>query len=194
MILIIDNYDSFTQNLVQYTGELDLPIIVRRNDCITINDIKLIRPTHIIISPGPGHPREIPNILEIIKKYAGIIPILGVCLGHQAIGYLYGYKVIRLEKPMHGKLSKILHNHDYIFKKIPNPFLATRYHSLIINQQNISNELEVIAKTEDKIIMACQHKQHTNLIGIQFHPESLWTEYGKTIIKNFLSIHSINDL
>lgn len=192
MILIIDNYDSFTQNLVQYTGELNLPVIVRRNDCITIKDIKTIKPTHIIISPGPGHPKEISSILEIIKIYAGIIPILGVCLGHQAIGYLYGCKITRLEKPMHGKLSKILHNHHYIFKNIPNAFMATRYHSLIIDKKNISNELKIIAQTQDEIIMACQHKQHQNLIGIQFHPESLWTEYGKTIIKNFLSLEILN--
>ena len=192
MILIIDNYDSFTQNLVQYTGELDLPIIVKRNDSLTINDIKLIKPTHIIISPGPGHPKEISNILEIIKIYAGIIPILGVCLGHQAIGYLYGCTIKRLEKPMHGKLSKILHNHNYIFQNIPNTFIATRYHSLIIDTQNMSNELEIIAQTQDGIIMACQHKKHQNLIGIQFHPESLWTEYGKTIIQNFLLINIPN--
>jgi len=188
MILIIDNYDSFTQNLVQYTGELNLPVIVKRNDYITVNDIKLIKPTHIIISPGPGHPQEIPSILEIIKIYAGIIPILGVCLGHQAIGYLYGCNITRLEKPVHGKLSKILHNDNYIFQNIPNTFTATRYHSLVINKHNMSNELQIIAQTQDGIIMGCQHKQHQNLIGIQFHPESLWTEYGKTIIKNFLLI------
>ena len=192
MILIIDNYDSFTQNLVQYTGELDLPVIVKRNDCLTVNDIKIIKPTHIIISPGPGHPKEISNILEIIKIYAGIIPILGVCLGHQAIGYLYGCKITRLEKPMHGKLSEILHNDNYIFQNIPNTFMATRYHSLIIDKQNMSNKLQIIAQTQDGTIMACQHKKHQNLIGIQFHPESLWTEYGKTIIQNFLLINILN--
>lgn len=192
MILIIDNYDSFTQNLVQYTGELNLPVIVKRNDCITVNDIKLIKPTHIIISPGPGHPKEISSILEIIKMYAGTIPILGVCLGHQAIGYLYKCNITRLEKPMHGKLSTILHNYNYIFQNIPNTFVATRYHSLIIDKQNISSELQIIAQTQDGVIMACQHKKHKNLTGIQFHPESLWTEYGKTIIKNFLSIAIFN--
>ena len=188
MILIIDNYDSFTQNLVQYTGELDLPVIVKRNDCVTVCDIKLIKPTHIIISPGPGHPQEISSILEIIRIYAGIIPILGVCLGHQAIGYLYGCNITRLEQPVHGKLSKIFHNYNYIFQNIPNTFTATRYHSLVIDAKNMSNELQIIAQTHDGIMMACQHKQHKNLIGIQFHPESLWTEYGKTIIRNFLLI------
>ena len=192
MILIIDNYDSFTQNLVQYAGELNLPVIVRRNDSITIKDIQLISPTHIIISPGPGHPKDILNILDIIKNYAGRIPILGVCLGHQAIGYLYGCQITRLKVPMHGKLSRILHESNDIFQNIPNGFLATRYHSLIIDQHNTSNEIQVTAHATDGTIMACRHKKYKNLIGIQFHPESLWTEYGKDIINNFLSIHCIN--
>ena len=186
MILIIDNYDSFTQNLVQYVGELNFSVEVRRNDNISINEIDKIQPTHIIISPGPGHPKDLPNILKIVQKYAAHIPILGVCLGHQIIGYLYNYNIKRLSKPIHGKLSKITHNNNTLFCKIPNNFTATRYHSLIIVDDNSSNDLEITAWTEEGIIMACQHKKYKKLQGIQFHPESLWTQYGKIIIHNFL--------
>lgn len=186
MILIIDNYDSFTQNLVQYVGELKFTVEVRRNDNITIDEIKLMKPSHIIISPGPGHPKDLPNTLNIIKKYAQHIPILGVCLGHQLIGYLYGYTIGRLSHPIHGKLSTIIHSKTTLFDQIPNTFIATRYHSLIIENNNQLNALRITAWTEDGIIMACQHKQYTKLQGIQFHPESLWTNYGKTIIYNFL--------
>ena len=186
MILIIDNYDSFTQNLVQYVGELNYNIEVRRNDDINIDDIKKMQPSHIIISPGPGHPKDSQNILKIIKQYANNIPILGVCLGHQIIGYLYDYNIKKLSKPVHGKISEIKHNNTNLFNKIPNPFIATRYHSLIITNDNKSNNLEITAWTTDGIIMACKHKKYTKLQGIQFHPESLWTQYGKKIIQNFL--------
>nr|YP_010865346.1 anthranilate synthase component 2 [Campylaephora boydenii]WGT74115.1 anthranilate synthase component 2 [Campylaephora boydenii] len=186
MILIIDNYDSFTQNLVQYVGELNFPVQIRRNDDINIKDIDIIQPSHIIISPGPGHPKDACNIMKIIQKYAADIPILGVCLGHQIIGYLYKYNIEKLSQPMHGKVSKIQHNNTDLFKKIPNPFTATRYHSLIIKNNHKSDDLEITAWTTDGIIMACKHKQYHKLQGIQFHPESLWTQYGKIIIHNFL--------
>jgi anthranilate synthase component 2 len=186
MILIIDNYDSFTQNLVQYVGELNFKVQVKRNDNININEIQSMQPSHIIISPGPGHPKDVNNILEIINKYAESIPILGVCLGHQIIGYLYGYNIKRLSKPVHGKLSQIQHNNTNLFYQIPSPFTATRYHSLIIDNNNQLNTLKVTAWTEDGIMMACQHEKYTKLQGIQFHPESLWTNHGKAIIRNFL--------
>nr|YP_009488616.1 anthranilate synthase component II [Grateloupia filicina]AWD77342.1 anthranilate synthase component II [Grateloupia filicina]BCB14950.1 anthranilate synthase component II [Grateloupia asiatica] len=187
MILIIDNYDSFTQNLVQYVGELGFDIQVVRNDQISLNDIDIIKPTHIIISPGPGDPQQTGITLELIKKYANKIPILGVCLGHQSIGYIYGAKIIQLQDPMHGKISKIQHHGTDLFTNIPNPFWATRYHSLIIDRQTIPQELEITAWTEDGIIMGCRHKKYKLLRGIQFHPESLWTDKGKIIIHNFLN-------
>nr|YP_007878135.1 anthranilate synthase component II [Calliarthron tuberculosum]AGA63746.1 anthranilate synthase component II [Calliarthron tuberculosum] len=186
MILIIDNYDSFTYNLVQYVGELNKKIKVTRNDKLSIQDIYQIRPSHIIISPGPGDPKESGISLEIIKHFSSTIPILGVCLGHQSIGSIYGGKIKKLNKPMHGKLSKIYHNGKDIFQKLPNPFLATRYHSLIIDNNNLPKELKVTAKTEEGIIMGCQHNKYPLVRGIQFHPESLWTEQGKTIINNFI--------
>ena len=186
MILIIDNYDSFTQNLVQYVGEFGLTIQTIRNDMVTIEKIEKLKPSHIIISPGPGHPQEITNLLEIIKHYANTVPILGVCLGHQIIGYLYGANIKRLKNPMHGKISQISHKNTDIFNTLPNPFLATRYHSLIIDNINLPNELEITAWTNDGIIMGCQHKKYKKLRGIQFHPESLWTNEGKIIISNFI--------
>nr|YP_010728857.1 anthranilate synthase component 2 [Lithothamnion corallioides]WEA77107.1 anthranilate synthase component 2 [Lithothamnion corallioides] len=186
MILIIDNYDSFTHNLVQYVGELGFEITTARNDNISINTIKQIKPTHIIISPGPGNPRESGISLEIIKRCSNDIPILGVCLGHQSIGHVYGGEIIKLMHPMHGKISEIYHDGKDIFAELPNPFLATRYHSLVINTDNFPEELRITAKTNDGTIMACQHKKYPYLRGIQFHPESLWTENGKILIKNFL--------
>lgn len=186
MILIIDNYDSFTHNLVQYVGELNYNVQIIRNDKIYLQDIKTLNPTHIIISPGPGDPQETGQLLNIIRHLASTIPILGVCLGHQSIGYLYGGSIIKLQEPMHGKISKIYHNKQDIFSNLPNPFQAVRYHSLIIDNHNLPNELQITATTNDGIIMACQHRKYPLIRGIQFHPESLWTEHGKTIIKNFL--------
>lgn len=186
MILIIDNYDSFTQNLVQYVGELKFEVIIKRTDEINITYIEKTQPSHIIISPGPGHPQDAKNILQIIIQYASTIPILGVCLGHQMIGYAYGYTIKRLPIPMHGKLSNILHNNLDLFKDLNNPFIATRYHSLIIQPNDPANLLEITAWTEEGIIMGCRHKKYKTLRGIQFHPESLWTNYGQRIIKNFL--------
>nr|YP_009745223.1 Anthranilate synthase component II [Halymenia maculata]QIG87233.1 Anthranilate synthase component II [Halymenia maculata] len=186
MILIVDNYDSFTQNLVQYVGELGLKIQTIRNDQISLHEIDLIEPTHIILSPGPGNPENTGISLALIKYYAGRIPILGVCLGHQSIGYVYGAKIKQLEHPVHGKISKILHNEKDIFNNMPNPILGTRYHSLIIDNKNIPDDLEITAWTEDGIVMGCRHKKYKLLRGIQFHPESLWTDEGKKIIKNFI--------
>jgi len=186
MILIIDNYDSFTQNLVQYVGELGFIVTVRRNDEISLTEINHIQPTHIILSPGPGNPEDTGISLQLIKTYANQIPILGVCLGHQSIGYTYGAQIIKLKTPIHGKVSEIFHHNHDLFHNLPNPFLATRYHSLIIDKLNLSEEIEITAWTKEGLIMGCRHKKYPYLRGIQFHPESLWTNNGKMIMTNFL--------
>ena len=186
MILIIDNYDSFTHNLVQYIGEFKFRVKVVRNDTISLHHIERLGPTHIIISPGPGGPEESGISLEIIKAYADTIPILGICLGHQSIGYVYGGKITKLEHPTHAKISAIYHNNSDIFSQLPNPFWATRYHSLVIDNNDFPKDLVITAYTRDGIIMGCQHKIHTRVRGIQFHPESLWTDNGKLILRNFL--------
>lgn len=187
MILIIDNYDSFTYNLGQYVGELGFNPLIVRNDKISIEKIKKIGPTHIIISPGPGKPEESGISLEIINQLSQSIPILGICLGHQSIGYIYGSKIRQLDLPIHGKITNIYHNKQDIFKDMPNPFMATRYHSLVIDMKNLPADIEVTAKTQDGLIMGCAHKQYPLVRGIQFHPESLWTTNGRAIINNFLS-------
>ncbi len=186
MILIIDNYDSFTQNLAQYCGANKFKIKIIRNDEITIENIKQIQPTHIIISPGPGHPVDANFSMNIINNYAHKTPILGVCLGHQCIGHLYGATIKTLDTPMHGKISKIIHNNNDIFYNLPNPFNAARYHSLTISNKYLPKNLEITAWTNEGDIMACRHKKYKMLRGIQFHPESIWTEEGKKIIYNFL--------
>nr|YP_009244552.1 anthranilate synthase component 2 [Agarophyton chilense]AMK96794.1 anthranilate synthase component 2 [Agarophyton chilense]ASP44689.1 anthranilate synthase component II [Agarophyton chilense]UAD84276.1 anthranilate synthase component II [Agarophyton chilense] len=186
MILVIDNYDSFTQNLVQSLGELGVSICTMRNDEISLSYISQYNPTHIVLSPGPGNPINSGISLQVISAYANTIPILGVCLGHQAIGYVYGAKISKLEHPVHGKLSQISHNSQDLFSGLSNPFLATRYHSLFINANNLPNDLEVTAWTHDRVIMACRHKKYRLLRGIQFHPESLWTTEGQSIINNFI--------
>lgn len=186
MIIIIDNYDSFTQNLVQYTGELGYNIMVIRNDNFITDNIKDIKPTHIIISPGPGRPENSGICLEIISKYSKNIPILGICLGHQAIGHVYGGTIKKLKKPVHGKLDKIFNNQNDIFKNSEYSFRATRYHSLVVDKETFPKNLKITAWTQDGIIMGLQHKNYKKLRGIQFHPESLWTEQGKIIIRNFL--------
>nr|YP_009510955.1 anthranilate synthase component II [Hydropuntia rangiferina]AXI96628.1 anthranilate synthase component II [Hydropuntia rangiferina]UAD87311.1 anthranilate synthase component II [Hydropuntia rangiferina] len=188
MILVIDNYDSFTQNLVQSLGGLGLSVYTVRNDEISLSYIDKYNPTHIVISPGPGSPQNSGISLQIISTYAKSIPILGVCLGHQAIGYVYGAKIAQLTYPMHGKLSKIFHNSQDIFDGLNNPFFAIRYHSLVINQHHIPDNLEVTAWTPDGTIMACRHKKYNLLRGIQFHPESLWTIEGQSIINNFIEL------
>lgn len=188
MIVIVDNYDSFTYNLVQYVGELGFQAKVIRNDSLQIKNIKEINPSHIIISPGPGSPEEAGISLDIISSFASTIPILGVCLGHQSIGHIYGGKIEQLKKPMHGKVSQVYHKGKNIFQNIPIPFKAIRYHSLVISKEHFPNSLKITASTKEGIIMGCQHRLYPSLHGIQFHPESLWTEQGKAIIKNFLML------
>jgi len=187
MILMIDNYDSFTYNLVQYLGSLGQRVKVFRNDKITIRDIAGLKPHRIIISPGPGRPEEAGISCRVIKEFSGKLPIMGVCLGHQAIGYVYGGRIIKAKKLMHGKTSLIYHNNKDIFRNIPNPFEATRYHSLIVEGKSLPDCLEVIASTKEKEIMGLRHKEYP-LFGVQFHPESILTRAGRDILSNFLKI------
>lgn len=186
MIIIIDNYDSFTQNLVQIIGEIGYLTVVKRNDEISIEEINSINPTHIIISPGPGRPESSKICLKIIEEYSDKIPILGICLGHQAIGYIYGGIIKNLSKPMHGKISMIEHNEQDIFRTIKHKFQGSHYHSLIIDNNHFPCDLQITAWTSEGIIMGCRHRKYKKLRGIQFHPESLWTPDGKSILKNFL--------
>ena len=185
MILMIDNYDSFTYNLVQYLGELGQEVKVVRNDEIAAADIAKLSPTptHLVISPGPCTPNEAGISLDVINGYAGKIPILGVCLGHQAIGQAFGGKVVRAPKVMHGKTSKIFHDERGMFAGLPNPFEATRYHSLVIERTSVPDCLEVTAKTWDEEIMAVRHKT-LGVEGVQFHPESILTTSGKDLLRN----------
>jgi anthranilate synthase component 2 len=187
MILVIDNYDSFTYNIVQYVGELGHKVIVYRNDEITIDNIKKINPDKIIISPGPKSPSEAGISVDIIKKFYNKIPILGVCLGHQAIGYAFGAEIIRAANIMHGKVSSIEHDStSLLFKDIPESFEATRYHSLVISKKNIPDIINITAYSkDDDEIMAIELKGY-NVYGVQFHPESILTFQGKNIINNFL--------
>jgi anthranilate synthase/aminodeoxychorismate synthase-like glutamine amidotransferase len=187
MILMIDNYDSFTYNLVQYFGELGQNIRVFRNDKIILKQVKRLKPDKIVISPGPGRPENAGISCAVIGEFAGKIPILGVCLGHQSIGYVYGGKIIGAKKLMHGKTSMIYHNKQTIFKGIPNPFEATRYHSLIVEKKSLPECLEIIAWTRESEIMGLKHKKFP-LWGVQFHPESILTKKGKDILANFLKI------
>jgi len=186
MILVIDNYDSFTHNLVQYLGELGADIEVYRNDRIRVEEIAEKRPRAIILSPGPGTPDEAGITLEVIRKLAGHIPILGVCLGHQAIGQAFGGRVIRAPYLMHGKTSLIIHDGETIFKNLPNPFPATRYHSLIVERESVPDCLAISATTADGLVMGLRHK-HFVCEGVQFHPESIMTgQHGKHLLRNFL--------
>jgi len=185
MILMIDNYDSFTYNLVQYLGALGQNIKVFRNDKLTVDKIKKLKPKRIIISPGPGRPENAGISCAVIEEFSGEVPILGVCLGHQAIGYVYGGRIIGAKKLMHGKTSLIYHNKQTIFKGIPNPFIGTRYHSLIVETKSLPDVLEIIAWTKEKEIMGLKHKEFP-LWGVQFHPESILTHVGKDILANFL--------
>jgi anthranilate synthase component II len=186
VILIIDNYDSFTYNLVQYVGDLGFISRVVRNDSFTLEEVRLLNPSHIIISPGPGLPNSSGISLSIIKYFPKSIPILGVCLGHQSIGLIYGANINHAPIPIHGKTSLVYHNKKGLFSSIVNPFIATRYHSLIIDNCNLPPQLTITAWTDDGLIMACGHKLYPLLQGIQFHPESLWTVQGKRILQNFL--------
>jgi len=190
MLVMIDNYDSFTYNLVQYFGELGMEIAVYRNDEITITELEALQPSHIVVSPGPCTPQEAGISVEVIKHFAGKVPILGVCLGHQSIGEAFGGKTVRAKRVMHGKLSDIHHNGQGIFQSLQTPFEATRYHSLVVEQESLPDCLEVSAwtlddKGEHEEIMALRHKE-LPIQGVQFHPESILTEHGHTLLKNFL--------
>jgi para-aminobenzoate synthetase component II len=185
MLLMIDNYDSFTYNLVQYLGELGEDIRVYRNNKITVREIEVIHPDRIVISPGPCTPKEAGISVDVIRYFAGRIPILGVCLGHQSIGAAFGGDIIRAPRLMHGKTSMIYHNGKTLFRGLPNPFEATRYHSLLIKRETLPECLQITAWTDVGEIMGIRHKQFI-LEGVQFHPESILTTVGKDLLKNFL--------
>jgi anthranilate synthase/aminodeoxychorismate synthase-like glutamine amidotransferase len=187
MILVIDNYDSFTYNLVQYFGELGAEPLVRRNDEITVEEIGNLSPERICISPGPCSPNEAGISNEVIRKLAGKYPILGVCLGHQCMGHVYGGEVVRAGRLMHGKTSPILHNGKDLFLGLPNPFEATRYHSLLVKRETFPDSLEITAETAEGEIMGLRHKE-LPLWGVQFHPESILTTHGKELLANFLKL------
>ena len=187
MILLIDNYDSFTYNLVHYLGELGADVEVHRNDTLTADEALTRKPDGIVLSPGPCDPDKAGICLELIEKAAGRVPILGVCLGHQSIGQAYGGKVVRAPECMHGKTSQMHHQGLGVFKGLPNPYEATRYHSLIVERGTLPDCFEITAETEDGLIMGLQHKDFP-LHGVQFHPESIATEHGHALLKNFLEL------
>ena len=187
MILMIDNYDSFTYNLVQYFGELGADLIVYRNDKISISQVNKLDPEKIIISPGPCTPNEAGISCQLIRDYAGRVPILGVCLGHQCIGQVFGGNIVRANRLMHGKTSPIYHKNREIFQGLPSPFDATRYHSLIIQNESLPDCLELTAWTDEEEIMGIEHKE-MSIYGVQFHPESILTIEGKKLLGNFLSV------
>ncbi len=187
MILVIDNYDSFTYNLVHLLGEFTSDIMVRRNDAITVDEIKKLSPDGIVLSPGPGRPESAGITMQTVEAFGSTIPILGVCLGHQAIGAVFGGSVVHAPVLMHGRTSKILHQEKGIFKGVKNPFVATRYHSLVVASEGWPKVLEVTATTEDGVVMGMQHA--TNAIyGVQFHPESILTEEGRTLVANWIEV------
>ena len=185
MILMIDNYDSFTYNLVQYMGELGADIQVERNNCISISEIESLKPEKIVISPGPCTPAKAGISVEVIKNFAGKVPILGVCLGHQSVGAAFGGEIIKAGKLMHGKTSEVRHDGKTLFKNLPNPFTATRYHSLVLNRKTLPDCFEITAESEDNEIMGIRHKE-LSVEGVQFHPESILTPNGKDLLKNFI--------
>jgi len=187
VLLVIDNYDSFTYNLVQYLGELGQELRVLRNDAITVDEIVAMKPERIVISPGPCTPKQAGISVETIKRLAGQIPILGVCLGHQSIGEAFGGEVVRAPRLMHGKTSMIRHDQRTIFRDLPNPFEATRYHSLIVRRETLPSCLEVTAETDEGEIMGLRHRTLT-VEGVQFHPESILTRPGKDLLRNFLTL------
>ena len=187
MLLVIDNYDSFTYNIVQYLGEMKAQMEVFRNDQISVDQIRAMKPERILVSPGPCSPREAGLSNEIIRAFGPTIPLFGVCLGHQCIGHTFGGNVIVNHRMMHGKTSPIRHNGKDLFKDMPNPFEATRYHSLVIERSSLPDCLEITAETEEGEIMGVRHKQYP-VWGVQFHPESILTESGRTILRNFLTL------
>ena len=187
MILVIDNYDSFTYNLVQYLGELNVEMQVHRNDQITLDQIRALKPERILVSPGPCSPRESGLSNEVIRTFSQTIPTLGVCLGHQCIGHVFGASVVVNYRMMHGKTSPIKHNGKDLFEGMPNPFAATRYHSLVIKRDTMPEVLEITAETDEGEIMGVKHRT-LPIWGVQFHPESILTESGRTILENFLKL------
>jgi anthranilate synthase/aminodeoxychorismate synthase-like glutamine amidotransferase len=186
MILLLDNYDSFVYNLARYVAELGEVPVVYRNDALTLEQIAALAPSHIIISPGPRTPAEAGISVETVRRFGPVIPILGVCLGHQAIGAAYGAEIVRARQPMHGKTSRIHHTGESVFTGLPSPLTATRYHSLVIAPESVPAELRVIASAEDGEIMAVAHREHP-VVGVQFHPESVLTEYGYRMLDQFLT-------
>ena len=186
MVIVIDNYDSFVYNIAQYLGELGWQPLVYRNDRVKLEEIERLCPTHIIVSPGPCTPLEAGISNDVIRYFAGKIPILGICLGHQCIGYVYGGKVVKADIPTHGKHSLIYHDSKTVYRGLPNPFEAGRYHSLVINRNNLPAELELTARTSDGVIMGVRHRDYV-VEGVQFHPESIMTDVGHNVLVNFLS-------
>lgn len=191
MVFVLDNYDSFTYNLVQYLGELGEKVEVRRNDQVTCEEIERLQPSHILISPGPCTPQEAGISISLLRHFAGKRPVLGVCLGHQAIGAAFGGRVIRAGKVMHGKVSQVDHDGRTIFRNAPTPLTATRYHSLVVSEQGLPKELEISARTQDSdgstVIMGLRHRDFP-IEGVQFHPESVLTDAGRLLLKNFLAL------
>jgi anthranilate synthase component II len=184
-LLVIDNYDSFTYNLVQYLGELQVAIVVRRNDEVTVDEVAASRPLAVVLSPGPKTPAEAGVCTAIIQRLGAALPILGVCLGHQCIGAAYGGTVVRATQLMHGKVSRVFHDGSSVFRGLPNPFPATRYHSLVVQPEDLPTALQVIAWTADGTVMGLRHSQDP-VVGVQFHPESILTEGGRQLLANFL--------
>ena len=191
MVFVLDNYDSFTYNLVQYLGELGQEVVVRRNDQVTVAEVEGLKPGHIVLSPGPCTPQEAGISIELIRRLAGKVPILGVCLGHQAIGAAFGGKVVRAACIMHGKTSEIEHDGRSVFRGLPSPMTGTRYHSLVVAEKGLPKDLEITARTRERdgstVIMGLRHKRYP-VEGVQFHPESVLTQHGKRLIENFLQV------
>jgi len=185
VVLVIDNYDSFTYNLVQYLGELGEAVVVRRNDEITLLEIAPLSPVAVVLSPGPGTPAEAGVCKELLVELGPTLPVLGVCLGHQCLGEAFGGTVRRATQVMHGKVSRVTHNEQSVFRGIPSPFAATRYHSLVVDRENLPPDLEVTAWTDDGTVMGLRHRQYP-LAGVQFHPEAILTEHGHALLANFL--------
>lgn len=192
MFVLIDNYDSFTYNLYHFLGELGAEVKVWRNDAVTVDEVLGMKPQGVILSPGPCDPDQAGICLEMVTRGAGALPILGVCLGHQAIGQAFGGKVVRGPKPMHGKVSHVAHQGRGVFEGLPDGFAATRYHSLVVERATLPESLEITAETDDGMIMGMQHRQHP-VFGVQFHPESIASEHGHKLLGNFLRLAGHND-
>lgn len=186
MLLLIDNYDSFTYNLYQYLAELGADVLVRRNDALTVAEAEALAPSHIVISPGPCTPREARISCALIERLGSSVPLLGVCLGHQCIGAVFGGRVVRAPEPVHGKTARVFHDGAGVLAGMPNPFEATRYHSLIVERETLPPSLEITAETADGLIMGLRHRDYP-ITGVQFHPESILTQHGKDLLRNFLA-------